>query len=70
MLYFRDNRLALTTRHYLRDEDYLRISGALAEQLLAEEAQLRDMKQTLHRMEEDILRRLWEMGRTSTEWGP
>jgi F-type H+-transporting ATPase subunit epsilon len=69
LLYFRDNRLALTTRHYLRDDDYLRISSALTEQLLAEEAQLRDMKQTLRHMEEDILRRLWEMSRAGTELG-
>jgi len=63
VLYFRDNVLTLSTRHYLRDADYNRISAALQEQLLAEEEQLRSTRESLRRMEESLLRRLWEMGR-------
>ena len=63
VLYFCDNVLTLSTRHYLRDEDYTRISTALQEQLLAEEEQLRSTRESLQRMEESLLRRLWEMGR-------
>ena len=63
VLYFCDNVLTLSTRHYLRDEDYTRISAALQEQLLAEEEQLRSTRESLRRMEESLLRRLWEMGR-------
>jgi F-type H+-transporting ATPase subunit epsilon len=63
VLYFHNNRLTLSTRHYLIDDNYLRISQALQEELLAEEEKLNTMKQSLHRMEEQLLKRLWEMGR-------
>ena len=35
----------------------------MKQELLAEEQQLRTMKQSLRRMEEQVLRRLWEIGR-------
>ncbi len=63
VLYFHDNVLTLSTRRYLLDDDYMRISQALTQQLLAEEEQLHAMKTSLHHMEEAMLKRLWEMGR-------
>lgn len=63
VLYFHDNLLTLSTHRYLLDDDYMRISQALQQQLLAEEEQLHSMKESLHHMEEEVLRRLWEMGR-------
>jgi len=63
VLYFHDNVLTLSTRRYLLDNDYMRISQALQEQLLTEEEQLHTMKESLHHMEEEVLQRLWEMGR-------
>jgi len=65
LIYFYDNRLTLSTRHFFIDEDYMRISTALQEQLLEEETQLHMQKQSLRRMEEEVLKRLWETGRTS-----
>ena len=65
VLYFNDDVLTLSTRHFLLDDDYMRISAALQEELLAEEEKLHTMKEGLHRMEEEILKRLWEMGRKS-----
>jgi F-type H+-transporting ATPase subunit epsilon len=62
MLYFNGNELSLGTRRYLVDEDYERISTALHEQLLAEELELSELKKSLHHMEEEVFRRLWEMG--------
>lgn len=61
ILYFHDDLLTLSTRHYLLDSDYNRISQALQEQLLAEEEQLQAMKTSLQRMEEEVLKRLWEL---------
>jgi len=66
VLYFDHNVLTLSTRHFLLDDDYLRISGALQQQLLAEEETLHTMKTSLHRMEEELFRRLWEIGHTAT----
>ena len=63
LLYFHDNVLTLSTRRYLLDDDYMRISAALQQQLLVEEEKLHTMKESLHRMEEVILKRMWEMGR-------
>ena len=63
VLYFNNNLLTVSTRHYLLDDDYMRISAALQEQLLAEEEMLRSMKESLHRMDKEILKRLWQMGR-------
>ena len=60
VLYFHDNVLTLSTRHYLRDNDYMRVSQALQQQLLAEEEKLHSMKKSLHHMEEEVFKRLWE----------
>jgi len=63
VLYFHGNVLTLSTRRYLVDDDYMRISQALEQQLVAEEEQLHTMKESLHHMEEEVLKRLWEMSR-------
>jgi len=65
VLYFNANELSLSTRRYLMDDDYECISIALHEQLLAEENELRELKKSLHHMEEEVLRRLWEIGHES-----
>lgn len=63
VLYFRDNLLTISTRHYLRDENYMRISNDLAQKLLVEEEELHTIKQNLQKMEEEILRHMWELRR-------
>jgi len=62
LLYFQDNVLTLSTRRYLLDTDYTRISQALQQQLLAEEEKLHAMTTSLRRMEEAMLKHLWDMG--------
>jgi F-type H+-transporting ATPase subunit epsilon len=54
LLYFVDNQLFLNTRHYVRDDDYERINAVLREQRI---------KESLRRMEEEMLKRLREMQR-------
>lgn len=63
VVYFNNDQLTVSTRHYFMDKDYMRISQQLEQQLLAEEEKLRAMKESLHHMEEEVLKRLWEMGR-------
>jgi len=63
LLYCVDNNLYLSTRRYIRDDDYGRISQALEEQLIAEETKLRSIKESVHRLEEEMFKRLWRLGR-------
>lgn len=63
VLYFRGNELSISTRRYLIDSNYERISATLQEQFVAEETQLHAMKKSLHQMEEQLLKRLWETTR-------
>ena len=63
LLYFTDNELFLNTRRYLRDRDSTRITLALDEQLRAEEASLHQVKESLRRLEEEMFKRLWKLGR-------
>ena len=68
LLYFHDNRLHLTTRHFLIDNDFERISAALDEQLLEEETRLRGQKRSLRQMEEEVLKRLWKLRRSGAPY--
>lgn len=61
VLYFHNNLLTISTRHYLRDENYMQISSDLQQKLLAEEAELHAVKHSLQQMEKEILRHLWEL---------
>lgn len=51
----------LFTRRYLEDSDYRRLGGEIARQLRAEEAALRETHVSLQQMEQQLLRRLWEL---------
>lgn len=63
VLYFVNNELYISTRRFLHDADYQRISKGLLEQLLKEEEELRVIKESLYRLEQEMFRRLWQMGR-------
>lgn len=51
----------LFTRHYLADSDYRRLGGELERRLRAEEQALREARASLQQMEQQLLRRLWEL---------
>ena len=63
LLYCLDNNLYLSARRYIRDDEYARISQALEEQLVAEETELRSIKDSVHQLEEEVFKRIWRMGR-------
>ena len=67
VLYFAENILTIVCRHYLIDENYERISQRLIEELLAEEQQIREARQSLKRMEEVLLKQMWEMKRQGAD---
>ena len=63
ILYFKNNQLRLSTRRFFLSEDYEQMSQVLRDTLTEEEQLLAEMKHKLHRLEEDVLRRIWELGR-------
>jgi F-type H+-transporting ATPase subunit epsilon len=63
VLYFVGNALFINTRRFLHDPDYRRISAALREELLIEEAKLLSIRESLNRLEDEMLKRLWTMQR-------
>ncbi len=64
VLRFADDQLTVSTRRYLCDEDYQRISELLAGQLAQEEEALRSVKDNLQQLEQELFRRL----RTLDRW--
>lgn len=67
ILYFVNNALYISTRRFLHDTDYERISTGLLEQLLKEEEDLRVAREHLYRLEQEMFRRMWKMGRKGSE---
>jgi len=57
------DELHFSARRYLRDTDLERVRAALQQELIAEETALRSVKQSLQRLEKEMLRRLWRLGR-------
>ncbi len=51
----------LFTRRYLEDSDYRRLGGEIERELRAEEEALRQTRMSLQQMEQQLLRRLWEL---------
>ena len=64
LAYFVGGQLYLSTRRYLRGQDYDSLSAALRRELRAEEEALREVKQSMRRLEEEMFKRLWKIGRT------
>lgn len=67
ILYFINNNLYISTRRYLLGADYQRISAGLIEQLLKEEEALRVIKDSLGQLEQEMFRRLWQIGRSGVK---
>lgn len=63
VLRFAGDDLTVSTRRYLMDEDFDRVSTALQEELIQEEEELVAVKESLRQMEEALLRRLWQLRR-------
>ena len=63
LLYFVENELYVNTRRYVLDEDWEHITQTLDDQLRREEEALGRLKESLHRLEEEMFKRLWNLGR-------
>ena len=58
VLYFNNNELTISTKHFLCDTDFDRISSLLEQQLSTEEDKLRATRGSLGLMEQAMLKRL------------
>lgn len=67
VVYFNNNELTISTRHFLIDKDFERISALLEQQLITEEDNLHATRESLHRMEQAILKRMLTLKR-KTVW--
>lgn len=63
VIYFNENKLFVNTRHYFRSKNYEIITSAIENELIQEEENIRSVKESLHRLDEEILKHLWELGR-------
>ncbi len=63
VLYFTGNELYVSCRSYVRGADYESVREALQKQLLAEERELHEIKQSMRRLEEQMFKRLLEITR-------
>ncbi len=64
VLYFVNNELRIATTKFVRSAGLEEISAALDRELRQGEEELRDIKQSLHRLDEEIMKRLYELKRT------
>lgn len=64
VLHFVHPELALATRHYIRSASYADVLRALDEELRREEESLQEVHASVRRLDEELLKRLWELGRT------
>lgn len=65
ILYFNNNELSISTRHFLIDSNFERISDLLKQQLLAEEEQLTTTRSSLQKMEQSMLASMLNLQRNS-----
>jgi F-type H+-transporting ATPase subunit epsilon len=63
ILSFAVNALTISSRRYLRNRDFDRISQDLEEHLRTEEREVSAVKEGLRKLQDDLLRRLWQLGR-------
>lgn len=63
VLHFVNNELFISTRQFLTDEDYAQISEMLENQIRSEENKTQNIRQSLHKMEQEMFKRLWNVGR-------
>lgn len=63
VLHFINNELFISTRQYFIDENYERISDVLEKNIRSEESKVKNIRQSLHKMEHEMFKRLWEVGR-------
>jgi F-type H+-transporting ATPase subunit epsilon len=63
VLYFLKNELVIATTSFVRSPGLEEVSAALDRQLRQKEEGLREIKRSLHRLDEEIMKRMYELNR-------
>ncbi|HTZ58380.1 MAG TPA: hypothetical protein VMB49_09805 [Acidobacteriaceae bacterium] len=61
LLYFLENELRIATTHFVRNPNLDEITAALDRDLRQKEAELREIKQSLRHLDEEILKRMYTL---------
>ncbi len=61
LCHFADNRLTLTATQFLHSRDVERMTAALEQELRISETNIRSTKVAIRRMEQTLMRKIWEM---------
>jgi F-type H+-transporting ATPase subunit epsilon len=64
VLYFVENELRIATTHFVRSQGLEEVSAALDRQVSTQEAELHEIKRSLHRLDEEMMKRMYELKRT------
>jgi len=62
LAYFVDGELYLSTRRYVLGDDFRTVAEAVDSTLVAEDSALRSLKESVARLEREMVRRLWRLG--------
>lgn len=66
LAYFVDGELFLSTRRYVLGDDFRTVAASVDSTLLAEDSALRSLKESVTRLEREMVRRLWRLGASET----
>lgn len=64
VLYFAQNNLTISTRHFVVSDDFEQIQKILLQEILNEEMQLETLKKSFHSMETELMKRLLQTGQS------
>jgi F-type H+-transporting ATPase subunit epsilon len=62
LAYFVDGELYVSTRRFVLGDDYASVAAAVERTLLAEDQAMRSLKDSVARLEREMVRRLWSLG--------
>ena len=62
LAYFVDGELFVSTRRFVLGEDFDAVAAAVERTLQAEDQALRSLKESVARLEREMVRRLWSLG--------
>lgn len=63
ILHFVNNEMFISTRQYLINDDYEKICEELEKVIQNDYLKTKNIRESLHKMEQEMFKRLWEVGR-------